>query len=119
MTFVQIIPLVIALSGFLTVFALGLPLRRGDGGSGIGLSAAVTFLPSDLPTTHWHLTARPWAALNIPASSYLTRGNNLTSWYVQNTNTNGCLNNPAAQVYTTDTNTNAANGAVGWAASYG
>ena len=82
MTFVQIIPLVIALSGFLTVFALGLhsALNRG-GGSGSGLSAAVTLLPSDLPTTHWHLTARPWTALNIAPSSYLTVANNLASWF--------------------------------------
>ena len=92
-TFVQVVPLVIALSGFLTVFALGLPLRRGDGGSGIGLSAAVTLLPSDLPTTHWHLTARPWQALNIPPSSYLTRGNNELTWWALNTNSSdGCLN---------------------------
>jgi hypothetical protein len=61
--------------------------------AGSGLSSPVSSLPPDLPTTHWHTTARPWSPLNVPASSYLTRGNNLTSWQAQNTNSSdGCLN---------------------------
>ena len=59
---------------------------------GSGLVSPTTMLPSDLPTTHWHTTARSWTPLNVPASSYLTRANNLTSWWAQNTNnSDGCM----------------------------
>ena len=68
--------------------------------AGSGLSSPVTRLPSDLPTTHWHTTARPWLALNVPASSYLTRANNLTAWWSQNTNSSdGCLNEKTYNPY--------------------
>ena len=51
-------------------------------GPGTGLVAASAFLPTSLPQvpvgstaagSGFHLTARPWGALNIPASSYLSR----------------------------------------------
>ena len=54
-------------------------LGGGPPGIGTGLVAPTSFLPVagpnsiGLPTTQWHLTARPWTALAIPASSYLAR----------------------------------------------
>ena len=85
------------------------------GTAGSGLSTPVTLLPSDLPTTHWHTTARPWSPLNIAPSAYLTRANNLTTWWAQNTNsTDGCLNEATYNPYDTAPSTSAAgNGPLG------
>lgn len=56
-------------------------------GIGTGLVAPTSFLPTPgpnsagLPTTQWHLTARPWTALAIPASSYLARSKAEASYW--------------------------------------
>ena len=62
------------------------PRRRGNGSAktaGANLAAEANpnpnpvptaqyvFLPSDLPTFKWHLTARPWTATNITKNDYL------------------------------------------------
>jgi hypothetical protein len=93
-------PLALALSGGVTtVTPFDLTPWNGSstaspiGTAGNGLSSPVTFLPSDLPTTHWHTTARPWLPLNISASTYLTRLNNMVGWYAAQLNTSsGCWN---------------------------
>ncbi|HLY11469.1 MAG TPA: hypothetical protein VKW04_19350 [Planctomycetota bacterium] len=38
-----------------------------------GVDPGVDSLPADLPTSRYHLTARPWKPLGIPATSYLDR----------------------------------------------
>ncbi|HEV3027161.1 MAG TPA: hypothetical protein VG457_06280, partial [Planctomycetota bacterium] len=54
----------------MTGVVLGLVLRLAAGQSE---DQAVDSLPADLPTLRYHLTARPWKPLGIPATAYLDR----------------------------------------------
>ena len=69
----------------------------GSATVGTGLSSPSQYLPTDLPgstnmsgaVNHWHLTARPWAALGVTAASYLTRVANEAAYWVAHLNGSG------------------------------
>ena len=64
------------------------------GGGGGGGGTPVDALPATLPVTSFHLTARPWAALGIPTSSYLDRIQGECNYWIAHQNASGAIIDP-------------------------
>jgi hypothetical protein len=77
--------------------------------SGPGTVTAVSLLPSNVPVASssntWHTTARPWTAAAVANSTYLTRLNNLVTWYASRANSGtGCIGSSGLDPYTGTSN---------------
>jgi hypothetical protein len=56
--------------------------------------AQAASLPSDLPLSHYHLTARPWNPLNIPKTAYLDRLEGECRFWIKHQDSAGAIIDP-------------------------